>query len=345
MKDAADLRFVRFNKAAEELFGYPRAIMLGKNDFDFFPYEMAAAFTGKDREVLNSGLVVNISEEKVNTAFGQERLLHTRKVPIYGADGKPRFLLGVAEDITERKRADEQLRTSEERFKLVTYATNDAVWELDLSTRRRWWNAGVRSVFGYVPDQVGIDQTWWEELIHPDDRLKVLASLEKAISSDGQFWSKEYRYRKAGGDYAYVFDRGYIILDEYSHPQRIIGAMMDITERKRTETALRQSEETFSKAFHACPLAMAIVDVQSGVYMDINDGWEILMNRERAAVIGKSTRAFDLGVKPAAVRGLMTALHEKGSVRDFEITCVNETGEERVLLVSIQMADSHGKAA
>ncbi len=103
LKEARELRFVRFNQAGEELLGYSRENLMGKNDYDFFPEEQADFFTKKDREVLHLGGILDIPEEALQTLNRGTRTLHTKKVPILDFDGKPEFLLGISEDITERK--------------------------------------------------------------------------------------------------------------------------------------------------------------------------------------------------------------------------------------------------
>jgi len=110
VKEAAELRFVRFNKAGEVLLGMTSAELIGKNDYDFFPPDEADFFTAKDREVLARGAVVDIPEESIHTRAHGRRLLHTKKIPILDADGHPLYLLGISEDITERKQAEEALR-------------------------------------------------------------------------------------------------------------------------------------------------------------------------------------------------------------------------------------------
>lgn len=107
IKDALELRFVRFNKAGEKLLGIPRDEMLGKNDHDLFTKEQADFFTMKDRQVLKSGELYEIPEETIDTIAGQ-KILHTKKIPIKGADGKPAFLLGISEDITERIKSEKE---------------------------------------------------------------------------------------------------------------------------------------------------------------------------------------------------------------------------------------------
>ncbi|HMN69486.1 MAG TPA: response regulator [Bdellovibrionales bacterium] len=107
VKDAKHLRFVRFNRAGEELLGYPRENLIGKSDYDFFPKSEADAFTAKDRAVLEDSRVVDIPEEPLSTKTGI-RYLHTKKIPILSADGRPLYLLGISEDITERKTVVEE---------------------------------------------------------------------------------------------------------------------------------------------------------------------------------------------------------------------------------------------
>ena len=116
VKDAKYLRFIRFNRAGEELLGYSRNDLLGKNDYDFFPKGQADFFTEKDQDVLREGEIVDIPEEPIQTRNKGERILHTKKVPILGANREPEYLLGISADITDRKQAEEEKRSLEERL-------------------------------------------------------------------------------------------------------------------------------------------------------------------------------------------------------------------------------------
>lgn len=112
-KEATELRYVIFNKAAEERLGYPFETMLGKTDFDIFPTEQAESFLQQDREVLAKGVLVEIAEETVKTSRGDDLILHTKKIPLFDDNGTPQYLLGISEDITVRKRLEEQLLQSQ----------------------------------------------------------------------------------------------------------------------------------------------------------------------------------------------------------------------------------------
>jgi PAS domain S-box-containing protein len=109
VKDAKDLRFIRFNLAGEELLGFSRDDLIGKNDFDFFPADQAKQFIAADRDTLRNRNLVDILEETIDTRAKGSRLLHTKKIPILDATGEPAFLLGISEDITEAKKTQEAL--------------------------------------------------------------------------------------------------------------------------------------------------------------------------------------------------------------------------------------------
>jgi len=117
VKDAEGLRFRRINRAGEALLGIDRRELVGKTDYDFFPRDQADAFTEKDREVLRGRAVVEILEEPVKTPTG-ERWLHTRKIPVFASSGEARYLLGISQDITERREAQTALQRAHEELEL-----------------------------------------------------------------------------------------------------------------------------------------------------------------------------------------------------------------------------------
>lgn len=109
IKSAQDLRFVRINKTCAGVLGYAKGELIGRNDYDFFPKDEADFFTAMDREVLATGRLLDIPQEPIRTRDGAIRYLHTKKIPIAGPDGSPQYLLGISEDITDRKRTEEEL--------------------------------------------------------------------------------------------------------------------------------------------------------------------------------------------------------------------------------------------
>ena len=121
VKDAADLRFIRFNKAGENLLGYSKENLIGKNDYDFFPKEQADFFTVKDRDVLSKGKLLDIAEEPIQTKKG-ERWLHTKKIPISGENGESIYLMGISEDITEKKKQEDSIKQLNKELESFSYS-------------------------------------------------------------------------------------------------------------------------------------------------------------------------------------------------------------------------------
>jgi PAS domain S-box-containing protein len=110
LKESTSLRFLRFNRAGESLLGWSRHALIGKSDFDFWPRDQAEYFVARDRETMKTGDVLDIAEEPIQTRQHGLRILHTKKVPILDASGNPLYLLGISEDITERKQLEDERR-------------------------------------------------------------------------------------------------------------------------------------------------------------------------------------------------------------------------------------------
>lgn len=151
------------------------------------------------------------------------------------------LLTSVADQIAlaiERKRAEEALRLSQERFELVARATSDAVWDWDFSTNDIWWNEGYQKLFGYGPHEVGGGLDSWESRLHPEDAERVVHDIHRHIETGKTHWQDEYRFQRADGSFAFVADRGYVVYDAEAKPVRMLGSMMDVTERKSLEDQL-----------------------------------------------------------------------------------------------------------
>ncbi len=138
----------------------------------------------------------------------------------------------------EHRRSQDALQASESRYRLSAQATNDVIWEWDLLANEEIWSENLYHLFGYSHDEVERNPVWWEKLIHPQDRQRVVDGLSAALQHAENIWEDEYRFLRKDGSYAYIMDRGYIERDPGGKPVRMIGAMSDITDRRRREEEL-----------------------------------------------------------------------------------------------------------
>jgi two-component system, cell cycle sensor histidine kinase and response regulator CckA len=160
--------------------------------------------------------------------------------------GQPVGIGGVNIDVTNRNYMEEALRQSEERFRLAVEATNDAVRDIDLATGTVSWNETHATLYGRPETSKSLQ--WWVDSIHPDDRERTSAGFRSAISGNESTWTCEYRFQRIDGAWAHIYDRAYIARDPSGSAWRVIGAMQDLTERKRAEAELRESEERLKYA-------------------------------------------------------------------------------------------------
>ena len=149
---------------------------------------------------------------------------------------------GTSEDIEEQQRAEQARHEAEERYRLALRATNDVIWDLNVTTDQIHWSDAAAAIFGGVSGNASTPLGWWEERVHPDDRDRVLTSLRRAIRGRQTHWAESYRFLKADGGHADIFDRGFIIRDDTGKALRAVGAMSDITDRVHAEAQLQRMQ-------------------------------------------------------------------------------------------------------
>ncbi|WP_434386041.1 response regulator [Melittangium boletus] len=163
--------------------------------------------------------------------------------------------LREAHGAAERARAERALRQSEERYRLATLATSDAIWDWDLLTQRVTWNDALRATYGYGGEDIGADTAWWFERIHPEDRERVVQGLRAVVADGGPRWQARYRFRRRDGGYTPVVDRGQVALDAAGRPVRMVGAMQDISAHQEAQEVLAR-QARFSGLMASVGLAL-----------------------------------------------------------------------------------------
>ncbi len=177
-----------------------------------------------------------------------------------------------------------ELSFSEERFRLVARATNDTLWDWDLTRDKMWWSDSFAKMFGYEAAEMTRKQ--WMEHIAPDERALVRESIYSAINDNNSQWSKEYRFRRADGEYAHILDRGYILHNEFGVPYRMLGSMLDLTALRKAEQEIASNiaEKTFLA--ESMPLMVWTAD-PSGSVDFVNRQFEYYTGLHHDEALGK----------------------------------------------------------
>ena len=194
-------------------------------------------------------------------------------------------LIQLNSELEQRvKERTEALSKSEHRFRMVAQATNDAVWDWDLVKNDFWWNDTFEHIFGYDRNTVasGIDALMHH--LHPDDAEMVKNALDGVINRGEKQWSYEHRFRRADGSYAFVFNRAYVLHNEYGIPYRVLGAMIDISRMKEIQEELRQSNKN---------LQHINIDLDNFVYTASHDLKAPITNLESLMTLLKNEPVYE----------------------------------------------------
>ena len=190
LKDADSLRMAFINRKAEEIMGYSQQEVLGKRDHDFFSKEEADFFVAKDRQTLASKQLLYIDEESLRQKNGTKRILQTVKIGLYDEDGNATHLLGVSQDITERKQVETALKLSEARLNRAQSVAQIGSWSLDIRVNILTWTSECYRIFG-IPEGTPLTYETFLSRVHPDDYNYVDRMWHRAM--EGETYDIEHR--------------------------------------------------------------------------------------------------------------------------------------------------------
>ena len=257
-----------------ELLGYGRG--------DELPTDFAARMTlvhPDDRALLEGAILEYLSgragklevEHRGRHRDGSYRWMLTRGVASRDAAGRPVRLIGSSTDVTEHKRTEEALRLASKRLNLAMRGSNIGTFEVDLSVpggRVEWVNVWER--MGYCGAEAPTDHAGALALMHPEDREPFDRAVRAYLDGQTAEFETEVRVRARDGTYRWFLKRGIAERDAAGKPVRFAGTDLDITERKRAEEALRQSEQRFRRYFELGLIGMAITSPTKGI-LEAND--------------------------------------------------------------------------
>lgn len=153
-------------------------------------------------------------------------------------DADEAIIYGAGKDITQRKEYVEKLRESNERYTLLSKATNDVIYEFDIKNDVIYWQESFTKIFGHKLPILTFDYSYWSSFLHPSDKNRITGNLSSAKMNGETYYTSEYRFRTAEGNYKNILDRSILVYNEKNELIKMVGTMQDITELKESESAL-----------------------------------------------------------------------------------------------------------
>jgi PAS domain S-box-containing protein len=230
-----------WNRGAEKMYGYKSEEAIGKH-ISFVVPENKIKEIEMFVNIVKSGDTLSHYETYRTRKDGKDIPVSISVSPIENSEGELLGTSAITRDISERKEYIKKIKESEARFRYASLATSDSIYDWNVQTNHVWRNETYQKLF-CPGEPIGTDDEWFASRLHPDDRDRVVETVGQALAGTNEIWEGEYRFRRADGEFSIVRDSGYIIRNEKGVAKRIIGAMTDITERRKFEKALREAND------------------------------------------------------------------------------------------------------
>jgi PAS domain S-box-containing protein len=240
---------VSWNAGAQRIFGYTEVEAVGRSVTILVPPELPDE-ESKILETLKAGGRIEQFETVRVTKIGERINVSLSISPIKDSTGEIVGCCGIARDITERKQAEAALRASEERLRLAQQAARIGTFEWNIRTGVNTWTPELEAMYGLPPGGFGGTQTAFENLVHPDDRARVI-ELDNWALKTGQPTTGEWRVVWADGSVHWIAGRWQVFMNESGEPSRMVGINIDVTDRKIAEQELARANERLHLAIEA----------------------------------------------------------------------------------------------
>ncbi|WP_392531069.1 PAS domain-containing protein [Nostoc sp. C117] len=200
-----------------------------------------------DRAFHEKAVAGQFNEEyRIILPDGSIRWVHDRCFPLRDETGEIYRFAGIAEDISDRKQAEQTLRDSEERLQMALEGSGGGLWDWNIITNEDYLSSRWLEMLGYEKGELPDDFSSWERLIHPDDKVWVMERLNAHLQDDSVSYTFEYQMLTKSGEWKWIANHGKVVSrDQQGNPLRMAGIHHDVTDRKQAELALRDSEERF----------------------------------------------------------------------------------------------------
>ncbi|KQR67264.1 PAS domain S-box protein [Pedobacter sp. Leaf176] len=340
LDDAGNYRYVSNTSFA--LLGYHPEYYIGRNAFEFIhpddvreAQDMLKDIAGKGRVTLKP---FRFLHEDGSWRWVQTVLSDLRNEPSI------KGIVANSRDVTEQVNARNDVLLSNERFKYVTMATSEAIWDWDVVNDTLLWGEGFLKLFGYDAAEMETTGENFYFKIHPEDVAAIKNSLELLFKNKQCNWSGEYRLKKANGEYAFVADKGLVLFDKNGAPIRMVGAMQDVTNKIQEEQRLKLLESVVINTTDS--VAIMSVDLTKfpiSQFIYVNDAFLNMTGYRLDELIGKSPRILEGPRTDQQQVKLLVESLLKGLPGELTLINYKKNREEFWLNLSVTpIADSHG---
>jgi PAS domain S-box-containing protein len=235
----SDGKFKIWNKQCENITGYSKSDILDNSDamallFPDLEQRKLILQSWNNREyIYNKFEIFDVVCKNGQTKKISWALRYRDTALIYGV-----YNWGIAFDITEETSNQQKLGEKEQKLDAISKVTHDAIWDWNFDNNYLWWSDGMTRLFGHEGQDIENSITWWEENIHPEDKQRVKDRIYDFVKRKEEYWWDEYRFRRKDNTYSHVLDKGLLVFNSNGDAIRMIGGIMDITERKLFENSL-----------------------------------------------------------------------------------------------------------
>ena len=308
-------RILGYNKSLAESWGARgREDIIGKTDFDLFTPEVAQHYFDEEQKIMQTGQPIINKEAQCTDKSGNANYLLVTKVPLQDSTGNITGLVGIHRDITKLKLADTTLRQNEAILKESQHVAQLGHYILDAVSGKFTCSEAMDEIFG-------IDATYpktidgWLNILHPEQKEEMRDYLMVHVLKDGQPFDKDYRIiRQNDKAVRWLHGMGKLEMNATGQPVRMFGTIQDITERKRVEEEVRESQQLLKKTLSSLMDAVFIVDANTVEIIDCNPAASAIFGYAREEMVGKTTTFLhiDQTTLDEFRRYLSSAVEEKG---------------------------------
>jgi two-component system, cell cycle sensor histidine kinase and response regulator CckA len=339
-----DGRVIFFNEFAETFFGFSGSEIIDQSLIGTIVPETESS--GRDLITMLQDISNHpdafVNNENENIRKNGERVwISWSNHALLAVDGSQTGILSIGQDITERKRIEKELRRSEQRFRSFVENANDVVFALTTEGVFSYVSPRWTDAFGYeISETIGHP---FVPFVHPDDVQGCFEFLKKVIATGEKRSGVEYRVLCKDGSFLWYTANGSLMRDADSDDVLFVGIGRDITELKKAQETLRQSEAKFSAAFRASPDAITLTRLNDGAYLEVNEGYSAITGYLPEEVIGKTSLELNFWFDPQERVQLLHELHENGIVKNKETRLRRKDGSLCIGLMSVRIIEINGQ--